>query len=255
VQSATDTNQLPWTDVLDYTCAWASGQTTVDGAAAAVTSRVYNSLGFKYENVAGASAYIDSTSPAMQQFYCTRFISFLASGTGVGPDVNCMDCATIVTTFANSVGCNLTESTMYTPNVPFTSFKSFACNEIMAIGFTAWGYPFPGQPWVGKFTYHEVAWTPGIGYPDPLYDACLRVDSGSNPWDWTSPSVTHTPALPLKMPFTTQAMLPTFPIGTPFTDQSYRERLATNVAAGIGTCVPRGPFPGTDNQSGHRKVI
>jgi hypothetical protein len=140
---------------------------------------------------------------------------------------------------------------MYTAAPDGRSLLRFDCNEIIAIGLTAWGYPFAGQPWAGSFNYHEVAWTSGIGFPDPLYDACLQIDSSSNPWDW--PGVTHAPALALKMPFTTKGVSPTLPIATPFADQSYRERLATNTATGIGRCVPRGPFPNT--QSGHREVI
>jgi hypothetical protein len=99
-----------------------------------------------------------------------------------------------------------------------------------------------------------VAWTGAGSYTDPLYDACLKVDSGSNPWNWTNPSApSHVPTLPLAMQFTTRGVSPVLPIPTPFTDASYRERLATNSAGGIESCKPQGARPYT--QSGRRKVI
>jgi hypothetical protein len=98
-----------------------------------------------------------------------------------------------------------------------------------------------------------VAWTSGGSFIDPLYDACLKVDSSNNPWNWTSTGPPHTPELPLKMTFTTQGVSPTLPIATPFTDSSYRERLAQNSAAGIGSCVPVGQVP--NSNSGRRPVL
>jgi hypothetical protein len=46
----------PWTDVLDYSCSWASGQTTTTGVVSAITSSLYTS-GFNYESSGGARQY------------------------------------------------------------------------------------------------------------------------------------------------------------------------------------------------------
>jgi len=245
VQSANQSNQqLPWTDVLDLSCVWANGTTTADTAVAAITRKINSGVvsqnGLIYDTAAGASFYT-----GQGQFNCTGFVNFAAGrNPNPGRKVNCTDCATIVITSANVLGCNIFAARM---QVNATT-KGFYCNKIQAIGFTAWNYPFQGA-----FAYHEVAWTGAGSYTDPVYDACLQVDSSSNPWDWTSQGLTHTPELPLKMQFTTRGISPTLPIATPFTDSSYRERLARNTSAGIGSCNPIGPQPGTN--SGRRPVF
>jgi hypothetical protein len=234
--------QLPWTDALEFACVWASGQTNEIGAATAVTQKVNAAIGLTYDTAQGASSYTQSAGYE-SMFLCSDFLAYLNSGTGKGNKVNCTDCATIVTTFANLVGCNLSESTM----LP-AGGGGFTCNEIIAIGGTNWAYPFP--PGNG-FSYHEVAWTGALSYINNIFDACLKVDSSSNPWDWSNPPA-HTPVLPTNMVFTTRGISPALPIPTPFTDQCYRERLAQNTAQGIGCCVPQGPWPGT--RSGRRKI-
>jgi hypothetical protein len=230
--------QLPWTDVLDYACVWAAGAKTYDSAAAAVTTKVNQSLGLKYDMSSGASVYVDiDHALGLEVFLCTQFVRMLAGGVGKGKVVNCTDCATIVATFANILGCELNESTMA---------ANFQLNQIIAIGQPTWGYP----NWGSSFSYHEVAWMGANSYTSPLYDACLQVDSSSYPWTW--PGSGHTPVLPLKMTFTTQGISPPLPIPTPFTSPSYRERLCANSSAGIGACVPDGPWP--DSNAGRRRV-
>jgi hypothetical protein len=237
------TTQLPWTDVLDYACQWAQGKKTAGDAAAAVTQQVNGGIGLVYDNTSGASKYTDTAD----HFLCTLFVAYLAGTGGMGNVVNCTDCASIVTAFANVLGCNVFASTMLTPG------GGFYTNKIIAVGGSNWAYPFPGTPSEGIFSYHEVAWTGAGSYIDGLYDACLKVDSSGNPWDWTNPNLTHTPQLPLAMAFTTQGVSPTLPIATPFTDSSYRERLSRNSSVGIGRCVPRGAWAGT--AGGRRPMI
>jgi len=231
--------QAPWTDALDYACLWAAGTTTKDAAAAAITREVNQSLHLTYDMSAGASVYTRHNRAISQSvFLCTQFIDYLTSGTGRGATINCTDCATIVSTFANLIGCDLTQSRMQ---------SHFGLNKIIAIGHTSFGYPGFGP----GFSYHEVAWTGATSYTDPLYDACLQVDSGPNPWNWGT-GITHTAELPIKMAFTTEPIHPTLPIAMPFTSASYRERLCANDAAGIGSCAPTGPWP--DTASGRRPV-
>lgn len=239
---------MPWTEVLDLACTWAQGATTAEAAAAAVTRRVYGNLGLKYDRKSGASAYTNG-QPIGWVFLCSDFLSFLAGKGGKGNTVNCTDCATIVTTFANAVGCNLFASQMYSANGMSEPFK---LNKMVGIGSTVWSYPFdpPGGP---EFSYHEVAWTGTASYGDPLYDACLQVDAGTNPWDWTNPSIVHTPQLPVAMTFSTFGATVKTPIPVPFAASSYRERLATNNAAGIEHCLPKGPE--TYTASGRRSLV
>ncbi len=224
-QTVGSTNN-PWTDVLDYSCVWANGQATVVGAAGAVTQNVNASIGLTYDMNFGASKY---TSPGNGlNFYCTQFIDYLDNGTGLGNVVNCTDCGTIVTTFSNVLGCDLHASRMQ---------AFFDLTPIKAIGQAGFGCP----NWGCGFSYHEVAWTGAGGQTDPIFDACLEVDGDTDPW--VAP---HTAQLPLNVPFTALPGAP-LPIPTPLNANTYRERLCTNNAGGIGSCNATSPWPNSNN--------
>ncbi|MEM8541175.1 MAG: LamG-like jellyroll fold domain-containing protein [Pseudomonadota bacterium] len=240
--------QLPWTTALEHACAWAAGKTTSDAVLSAITTKVYESLGLTYETVQGESKYTGPNGAGTQfAFYLTQFLKYLKGSGGNGKVVNCTDCASIVTSFANLVGTNVQASIMQ-DNRFGDPQQGFKCNKIQAIGDTTWRYPFSPK---NIFSYHEVVWEPATGNFDNIYDACLKFDSGNDPWKWTGGG-THVPVLPLKFPFTSQPLPTTLPIATPFTAQTYRERLAQNSAAGIGKCIPQGPIP--HSQSGRRMV-
>jgi hypothetical protein len=101
--------QVPWTEVLDYACSWAAGAMTADDAAGKVTDAVHN-LGpgtFRYDCPGGGSPRYASPG-----FDCTAFLDRLRGGAGNGVYVNCSDCATIVSTFANALGADLWQSRM-----------------------------------------------------------------------------------------------------------------------------------------------
>ena len=51
-----------------------------------------------------------NTTPAY--FECTQFLDRLRGGPGLGGTVNCTDCAVIVSTFSNALGCDLWQSRM-----------------------------------------------------------------------------------------------------------------------------------------------
>lgn len=202
--------QLPWTAVLDRACVWALGATNRDQAAEKVTRNVYG-LGpsiVEYDCPNGGSSWYSSGS-----FSCTAFLDLLAGGPGLGRYVNCSDCATIVSTFANSLGCDLWQSRMG---------YWFDLNELLAIGSNVWQ---TACGW-GGFSYHEVAWKDGCTANDPVWDACLQVDGDADPT--TAP---HTPLLPTNIRF-----------GTPGT-MDYLDRLVT--PATRAACQPQ---PGTTRQ-------
>ncbi|MGE5290317.1 MAG: hypothetical protein ACM3ML_24645 [Micromonosporaceae bacterium] len=222
-------DQNPWTDVLEHACRWAEGQHDVRGAATAVTARVNEKLGLVYDMGGGASAYAK-----YGWFDATPFLDYLETGAGLGNTVNCTDCATITTTFANALGCDLHASRMG---------WDFELTPILAIGQAAFGYPAFGS-WFG---FHEVAWTGQGEHGDALYDACLRVDGDADPW--TAP---HTALLPTGIPFSTLPRDVEPPLATPFTANSYRERLCANSDNGIKSCQATGPKNGTNN--GRRPV-
>lgn len=196
--------QVPWTEVLDYACRWADGATSQDMAAALVTQAVYG-LGpsiVTYDCPGGGSSHY-----SFPDFDCTAFVDRLRGGVGNGIYVNCSDCATIVASFANVLGCDLWQSKMG---------WGFALNELLAIGSTVWQ---TACGWPG-FSYHEVAWEAACTANDDVFDACLRVDGDSDP---TGPP--RVPLLPQDLRF-----------GNPG-DLLYRDRLAT--PAGRPSCNPQ----------------
>ncbi len=99
--------QMPWTEILDRACRWAHGAASADLAAALVTRSVY-ALGpaiVTYDCPGGGSSHY-----SLPDFDGTAFRDRLRGGIGNGVYVNCSDCATIVASFANALGCELWES-------------------------------------------------------------------------------------------------------------------------------------------------
>ena len=219
-QGFSDT-QNPWTDALDYACVWATGKTNRDDAASAITKQINANLGLVYDNAFGSSHY---TSGGLALFELSQFLTYLKNGTGLGNIVNCTDCASITTTFSNLVGCDLHASKMG---------SYFDLTPFRGIGAAGFGCPGFGC----HFSFHEVAWKGGHGNADPVFDACLRVDGDTNPW-----AAPYTEMFPVNIIFSTQPGAP-LPLAVPFNAQSYKERLCTNDAAGIGSCNPIGPWP------------
>jgi hypothetical protein len=194
---------LPWTEVLDRACDWASLAMNRNEAAEKITRAVYG-LGpsvIEYDCPGGGSSRY-----SLGSFDCSAFVERLNGGIGNGRYVNCSDCATITSTFANVVGCDLWQSRME---------SDFALNEILAIGSGIWQ---TACGW-GSFSYHEVAWLSGCTQNEPVWDACLQVDSDADPT--TAP---HTPMLPVNLVF-----------GAPGAGL-YRDRLCT--PAGRPNCNP-----------------
>jgi hypothetical protein len=196
--------QLPWTDVLDYACNWAARAKNLDVAAGGITRSMFE-LGptiVEYDCPGGGSTHY-----AWPGFDCTAWLDRLHGGIGNGQYVNCTDCGTIVSTFANILGCDLWQSRMG---------WGFALNEILAIGSGVWQ---TACGWSG-FSYHEVAWKGACTENEEVFDGCLEVDGDADPT--TSP---HTPLLPVDLRF-----------GNPG-DGRYRDRLAT--PAGRPNCAPQ----------------
>lgn len=209
--------QLPWTDVLQYACQWAVGASTPVQAASGVTRGVY-ALGpavVTYDCPGGGSSHYSWGGT----FDGTAFVDRLRGGPGNFNYVNCSDCATFVSTFANILGCDLWQSRMKD-----NGFASFGLNPMLGIGSSTWEPCCHGEPgWGDSFSYHEVAWTGACTVNERVYDGCLQVDGDADPT--TAP---HTALLPVNLVF-----------GNPG-DLLYRDRLAT--VAGRPHCNPQ---PGT----------
>jgi hypothetical protein len=203
-----ENTQLPWTDVLEYACRWATGARAPGVAATSITREIYQ-LGesiLEYGCPIGAM-----TQYALFYFDCTGFLERLSGGYGNGQYVNCSDCATIVSSFANALGCDLWQSRMV-PQIGLV----FPTNPILGIGGKRWERPCG---FVG-FTYHEVAWQGAALANDAVFDACLLLNGSSNPTQ--APFV---PLLPANIIF-----------GLPGT-RRYLDRLVPPLAQ--SNCVPQ----------------
>lgn len=211
--------QLPWTEVLDYSCTWAGGSSNEDTAAGKITKRI-NALGpsiIRYDKTYGANYYnVHKEDDYPGLFACTQFLDRIRGGYGLGGKVNCSDCAAIVSTFANILGCNLWQSKMYEGTSLWTT-RGFELNKVIAIGYTNWEKPFNGS-----FRYHEVAWKGTCNSNESIFDACLKVDGDSDP---TSPP--RTLLLPVNIEFDE--------CGTPY---KYRGRLASTKGCPKCTAQP-----------------
>jgi hypothetical protein len=155
----------PWVDVLEKACEWAAGAQDAITAASKITVEL-NKLGtlkppqlqygrkrpFAHLQLSGTHQFV--FSDFLKRLYC--------GGTTM---VNCTDCATLVTSFANIVGCNLFQSRM--------GGSRFYTNPIRLIGFER------ERP--ARFDFHEVAWEYPCEGKDNLYDCCLHVDGDTDP--------------------------------------------------------------------------
>jgi hypothetical protein len=151
--------QLPWADVLYYACDWAAGTQNSDDAAEAITRRV-NQLGPSILHYANSTFYTDQ-----RRFDCTSFVRRLRVPPGTkGGAVNCDDCATIVSTFANAVGCSLSQMC-----IRRIGKDHFRLNRNLRIGKPQWQK--------GSFYHHEVASEGQCREEDEVFDACLQVDT------------------------------------------------------------------------------
>lgn len=198
--------QLPWTEVLEYACRWAAGARTPEAAASLITQRVFD-LGpdvLQYDEWNKAPCSLTDGG----KFNCTAFLSMLRRETTNYRLVNCTDCATIVSTFANCVGCDLSQSQI----LPAVDKLDFPLKPTIRIGFSEFV--------IGSFLFHEVAWAGECKENDEVFDACLKVDGDDNP-------KTLTPLLPRNLRFGQ--------IG----EHSYRFRL---VNGDENLCVPSAPL-------------
>jgi len=123
--------QLPWTEVLDYACRWAFLAATLDDAATGVTRNVYDlgSTVVEYDCPGGGAHHYAFPLWNPTSFNCTAFLERLRGGLGNGRYVNCTDCATLVSTFANILGCDLWQSRMG---------SGIGLTPLLAIGSTVW---------------------------------------------------------------------------------------------------------------------
>ena len=148
---------IPWTDVLDYSCHWAAGHADLFRAASSITKAV-NALGNELVTFQPEGSYTNE-----YEFDCAAFVQLLKTKQGLAT-FNCDDCATIVSTFSNILGCDLSQSSMG---------YDFFTNRILPIGESSWRHT--------SFVHHCVAWDGACLEDNIIFDASLQIDSDSRP--------------------------------------------------------------------------
>jgi hypothetical protein len=165
IQINTTAPYAAWVAVADAVAGWIDGSTAdPQRVAGQIVHHVYDDLGLHYDTVHGASYYTTyRTGYSGANFDLSAFLE-RANGT----TVNCTDCASIVSTYANMIGCDLGYN-IITSNFPL--------DYIHAIGTPAFtDDPFnTGRP--GGFHYHAIT-SDGDGL---VFDATLHEDGDSAP--------------------------------------------------------------------------
>lgn len=182
-------SQLPWIEVLDLACSWANGAKSFGAAATLITEKIY-ALGKTPVTYHGVKSYIrynqigDYTDTS-EVFYCTNFLDLLEGKPTRGPHLNCNDCASIISTFSNILGCDLDQVMLENPDN-----EGFRLNSSLPMGFNA-----PNDPeLITNFPFHVVAWGGPWQGADAaqgiVFDACVKLDE--NPadenLDWILPA-------------------------------------------------------------------
>ena len=205
--TAPNEHNTAWSTALDLTCQWASGKTTRQQVATAVTKEINECDRFMYDMSLGGARYSCNSGLDVEAHVdLTSFIDRINGKEGNGMLVNCQDCASAVVAMSNLVGCDLWCNRME---------RNFNTRKFLPIGFI--------QLIERNFVFHEVAWEGLCRDQDLVYDACLQYD------------VDETPGVE---PFVLDS-----PCGVIFSDGSelspfvYRERLSATGANGYERCV------------------
>lgn len=157
---------LPWVAVVDEATKKIAGTANdAPKARSILVQHIYEEVGLAYDRKSGASAYtnyVGSPSWSAARFYLSDFMKRAR-----GKIVNCTDCASILSTYANMIGAKLHYSIIG---------WSFKLNPIMGIGSTTFGSPFDSGGM--GFSYHAVTTPDSTATID---DATLAVDGDSDP--------------------------------------------------------------------------
>lgn len=203
------TPNLPWVAVVDEaTQAIAGSASDAEGARAALVKHVYEKMGLTYDRRSGASAYTRYSGTGGWGTATFSLAEFLKRSRG--RVVNCSDCGSILSTYANMIGAKSRYAIIG---------WNFKLNPILGIGATMFGSPFDS----GRlgFSYHAVTTPDATLHID---DATLAVDGDMDPK--TAP---HTKQLVQSLTgddYLTR-LSPTFGSGTPayqYKDQSTNAR-------------------------------
>lgn len=204
------TGKLPiafplWSSALQIACAWAAGAKNTQDAARMITDRLHASGRFAYHP---SPSYVSLGEPSaatyrghglegqaegyIAYFNLSKALERIEGGHGLGENANCFDCALIVASLTNALGCHLrvgklqNQADIDASDADHYMDNRFEINAIRAMGKDAGKASAEGLESDGRlyFAYHSLAWeVPGIDAAQPedfasgdalVYDACVR---------------------------------------------------------------------------------
>lgn len=215
----------PWTDALDFLMPYVQGLQTRDAVMDRLVHTIYENLGLVYGGGEFFTTLLGEGSPC-QALYLQEFLT----RTPTDNWVDCTDCASLLVTFANILGCNMQLLLLHGEREIY-----YQTGKMLLIGEREWRLPQSGTKGAGYFDYHFVAVPNTMGAitnaTARIYDACLKFNDANNPWE-DAPS---NPQLACGTTFSQYPNFPAAPLQTPIVANSYREHTCANTADGIGS--------------------
>ena len=152
----------PQVGLLEWACKWAQGETTEEGIASRITARIFDCGRFRYGT--GMNNYTSLFDSAY--FDCGRFIDRLNGNFGRGPNVNCVDCAHMVISLTNALGCDLQAGEIRNPDG-----SPIDLNPLTLIGYDK-------VTDLTTFQFHLIAIRPVAHLQEQylVFDACTKFD-------------------------------------------------------------------------------
>lgn len=155
---------LPWVAALDLVSGWVAGRASDEaGVARIVADGIFEREGLYYDRSAGAPSYANGPLDDLELDLGGYF------DRSMGGVVNCSDCATLVATLANMVGCDLDYGIMG---------WNFVLHDVRLVGYPFFTSDVFNTGTRSAFSFHAAATRDG-GLT--VHDACLSVDDDAFP--------------------------------------------------------------------------
>lgn len=138
---------VPWTDVLDYSCAWAQYKSNESDAVRKITEKAYTSFG---KNYWGSGTHAPGTTLHLTSLFASSW-------------ADCRDMSAVVHIFTRALGGSQTNVRMI--NSTTYGYEDFKYKSIDPVGSPSWT--------TGWWNFHQVANLSAV------YDACLRLNQSS----------------------------------------------------------------------------
>ena len=169
-----------WRHGLELACKWARTATTPDEAAKLIADELHHSgrftyhpnshyiqVGRKIQREFGGIELQEREETYIAYFQFDKVLERLKGGHGLGPKVNCFDCALTVATLGNMLGCRLqagklqNQADIDASDEHHYMDNRFEINPVRAIGQSKEGGAISGVHREGGafFAYHTVAWS------------------------------------------------------------------------------------------------